>query len=345
MTIRISTENDKVRWDEYVMKSESSSLYHLYKWKKIIESCFGHQSFYILSENSDGVINGILPLINLKSFLFGNYFVSVPFFNYGGICAESSEVSDKLFNKAREIAIEEGAKHIELRHTANIFDDHLPVKTTKISMWLDIPGNSEELWNTMPSKLRSQIRRPQKEKMFAKWGKTDELENFYNVFSLNMRDLGTPVYSKCFFKTILDEIPDSSWICTIFTEDEKPVASGFFLGFKKRLEIPWASSLKKFNHYSPNMLLYWEALKFASDNEFNVFDFGRSTYGEGTYKFKKQWGAKPVQLYWHYWLSDGDTLPELNPKNAKYEMAIKIWRKLPVALTKVIGPEIIKYLP
>jgi hypothetical protein len=117
------------------------------------------------------------------------------------------------------------------------------------------------------------------------------------------------------------------------------------LSHKDRLEIPWASSLREHNFCSPNMLLYWSALEFACDRGDRVFDFGRSTPGEGTYRFKEQWGAKPVPLYWHYWLRDGGALPELNPGNPKYRIAINLWKRLPVGLTRLIGPPIVKNLP
>ena len=159
-----------------------------------------------------------------------------------------------------------------------------------------------------------------------------------------MQHLGTPVYSKLFFKNILEEFPELTRICTVYNEKE-PIASGFLIVFKDRLEIPWASSLKKYNCYSPNMLLYWTALKLACDEGYQVFDFGRSTSGEGTYRFKEQWGAKAYPTYWYYWMRNGGPLPELNPRNPKYRMAIRLWKALPVALTRLIGPAIVKNLP
>jgi hypothetical protein len=124
-----------------------------------------------------------------------------------------------------------------------------------------------------------------------------------------------------------------------------PVASGFLIGFKETLEIPWASSLREYNAQSPNMLLYWTALRFACERGFKTFDFGRSTPGGGTYRFKEQWGAKPVPLYWYYWMRNGGALPELNPNNPKYRSAIALWKHLPVGLTKVLGPFIVRNLP
>jgi len=283
-------------------------------------------------------------MVHTKSLLFGNYMVSLPYVNYGGICSDHQEIRDQLLKEAIDIARRENVDHIELRQPHPMGND-LPVKTTKVCMELKLPPKVEELWNGFSSKLRSQIRRPSKAGMVANIGREEELDSFYSVFSVNMRDLGTPVYGKAFFKNILKELPKTTWVCTVTTQEGQPVASSFLLGFKNRLEIPWASSLRNFSPLSPNMLLYWCSLQFACEKKYEIFDFGRSTPGEGTWKFKEQWGAKPIQLYWYYWLKKGRTIPELNPKNPKYRASIRIWKRLPVGLTKMIGPAIVKNLP
>lgn len=342
--MRVLTEGDARRWDDFVLRSASSSCYHQIAWRDVIERSFGHRTFYLLSEADSGAVDGVLPLIQLKSRMFGNFLVSLPYFNYGGVCAASEDARQKLLTEAKLLAIETNAEHIELRHTEHLYSD-LSVKTSKVAMRLTLPGDAGLLLKSFSAKLRSQIKRPQKESMVSKIGTADQLDNFYAVFSENMRDLGTPVYSKSFFRNILEAFPETTWICTIITKDGLPVASGFLVGFKDHLEIPWASSLRKYNSLSPNMLLYWSVLKFASESGYTVFDFGRSTPGEGTYRFKEQWGAKPVQLYWHYWLRVGRSLPELNPHNPKYQLAIRLWKKLPVPVTRILGPMIVRNLP
>lgn len=344
MTVKLYSSGDSERWDDYVLRTSGSSCYHLSGWKEIIEKSFGRRTYYLVSETNTGEINGILPLVNLKSALFGNFLVSLPYFNYGGICADNREAEEALLEHAIEIAKRCKADHIELRHTKN-YANGLPVKTAKVSMWLALPDSSEDLWRSFPSKLRSQVQRPKKAGMFVRLGKEEELDSFYSVFSVNMRDLGTPVYSKMFFRNILQEFPEVSWILTVYTKEGFPVASGFLVGFKNVLEIPWASSLRSHNRYSPNMLLYWNALQFGCEQHYETFDFGRSTPGEGTYQFKAQWGAKPVQLYWHYWLSKGGHIPELNPHNPRFRMALYVWQRLPLSVTNLIGPSIVKNLP
>jgi FemAB-related protein (PEP-CTERM system-associated) len=344
MNIRLFRKEDSERWNKYVMSSSDSVCYHLVGWKNVIEKSFGHKTYYLLSEDKGIGINGILPLVQMKSILFGNFMISLPYLNYGGVCADNYEVHKQLLKESVQIAKSEKVAHIELRHTHHI-DNGLKEKTAKVSMRLDLPQLSEDLWNSFRSKLKSQIKRPTKEGMSSRIGGNEELDNFYRVFSINMRDLGTPVYSKHFFRNILKEFPEETWICTVYTKEGIHVASGFLVGFNGCLEIIWASSLRSYNRFSPNMLLYWSVLKFACEKGYKVFDFGRSTPGEGTYRFKQQWGAKSVQLYWHYWMKNSDPLPELNPKNLKYQTAIKLWQRLPVSLTRLIGPMIVKDIP
>lgn len=332
------------RWDEYVRRQAKCSLYHRYAWRSVIERSFGHKTHYLLSVGPNGKCDGILPLVHLRSWAFGNFFVSLPFFNYGGVCADDRSVLDRLFAAAANLARQSGATHIEARASQRL-DLDLPVKTSKVTMRLELPSAPDSLWQMFPSKLRSQIKRPLKEGMAGKVGGIEELDAFYHVFSMNMRDLGTPVYSKGFFRNILTTFSDCARICTVYDCEQRPVSSGFLLGFKDTLEIPWASSLRAHQNHSPNMLMYWTVLQHACASGFRVFDFGRSSPGEGTYKFKAQWGAQPTQLYWYYWLAEKQSIPDLSPKNPKYSLAIKVWQRLPVALTRTLGPRIVRNLP
>lgn len=344
MKVRVFDESCRAQWDDYVNQSPAATCYHQLAWKGVVEKSFGHRTWYLLSENGKKRVTGILPLVQLRSALFGNFMVSLPYFNYGGICAGDDETRSGLIEEAVRISRDAGASHLELRHLMPLAGGH-PVKTSKVSMWLDLPRDPNDLWQSFPSKLRSQAQRPMREGMYAKAGREEMLDDFYVVFAANMRDLGTPVYPKEFFRTILRELPESTWICTVRTSGGEPAAAGFLVGFRDTLEIPWASSLRTHNRYSPNMLLYWSVLRLACEKGYRVFDFGRSTPQEGTYKFKEQWGAKPVQLYWHYWMKNNGSLPEMNPKNPKFRAAVEIWKRMPLSLTKLIGPSIVKSLP
>ena len=343
MTIKLAKDQDLIKIDNYINSSSGSNMYHDYRWGTVIGNSFGHKYYSLLSENPDGYIDGILPMVHMKSLSFGNFIVSMPFFNYGGVCAEDESIRNLLFDEAIRIAKDLKADHIEFREEIPIQND-FPGKTSKVSMRLDLPVSADALWKSFPSKLRSQIRVPQKAGMIAKIGKIEELESFYEVFSINMRYLGTPVYPKKFFENILEQFPKNTWICSVYMGN-KPVASGFLVGFKNRVEIPWASSLRQYNRQSPNMQLYWSCLQFACEQGYTIFDFGRSTKEESTYKFKKQWGAIPSPMRWSYWLRDGVEIPDMTPGNKKYHIAIEIWKKIPLSITKILGPRIVRNIP
>lgn len=342
MKVRLARPDDFQKIEEYVTNVSSSSLYHRVQWLDVVERSFGHTCYYLLSEKDEG-ITGVLPLVHLKSRIFGNMLVSMPYFNYGGVCAEEERIENNLIEKAIEIATTVGAGHLELRQERRL-NNGLAVKSSKVSMRLNLPENPEELWKSFPSKLRSQVKIPQKAGMVARVGGLEEIDSFYDVFSINMRALGTPVLPKTFFKNILEIFPGSTCICTVYLENN-PVASGFLAGFKGMLEIPWASSIRKYNRSSPNMLLYWTCLKFGCENGYRVFDFGRSTAGESTFRFKEQWGASPHPLYWHYWTRKDQPVPDISPHNPKYQLAINLWKKLPLPVTRCLGPLIVKNIP
>jgi FemAB-related protein (PEP-CTERM system-associated) len=336
-------QEDAMQWDEFVQSNLAATGYHLIGWKKILEKTFGQRTAYLLARNGKGEVRGILPLSLLSSRIFGTFAVSLPAVNYGGVVTDDEVVRRRLLEAAKDITMKSSAAHLELRQRHELPIDW-PCKQTKVAMLLQLPNCYDELWSKFPSKLRSQIRRAQKEGMTTKIGGVELIYEFYKVFSRNMRDLGTPVYSRRWFEEILKTFPESALICSVFLQNQ-PIAAGFLYGFRDRLEIPWASANRKYNRLAPNMLLYSTVLQYACEAGYRLFDFGRSTAGSATYRFKEQWGAQPVPLYWYYGLRSGLTLPEINPQNPKYRFAIDAWKRLPLAAANLIGPMISRSLP
>jgi len=302
---------------------------------------------------------GILPLVHLKHFLFGNSLVSIPFFDLGGILANNEETEKALLTEAIKLAQDLKVKNIELRHieplswlaqssklkaqSSNSSPVSYTTKSHKVRMLLDLPESSEILMKSFKAKLRSQIKKPIKEGLTSKIGSLELLEDFYKIFLINMRDLGSPVHSKKLMQNVLEEFPEKSKIIIVYKND-LPIACSLVVGFKDTLENPWASALREYSRLSPNMLLYWTMLEYACDNGFSYFDFGRSSPDEGTYKFKEQWGAKSTPLHWHYISFEGEQIDPENSEKSKFEEAIKYWKKLPVPVTKIIGPMIRRHI-
>ncbi len=328
-------------WDDYAYVKHAS-IYHDSRWPGLIKNVFGHNCHYSMA-TENGKIVGILPMVQLKSLLFGNFLVSLPCFNYGGVLSKDKSVSDAILARASILAGDLGASHVELRHRSNKSVE-LPYRDDKVSMYLPLPETEDALWSSFSSKLRAQIRRPEKEGASSKSGGAELLDEFYTVFARNMRDLGTPGYPKQLFSAICEQFPSRTRIFLVRLEGQ-PVAAGFTIGHRHALEIPSASSLREFNRYSPNMLLYWSILKYAVDKGYTRFDFGRTTKGSGPFRFKKQWGALPQELAWHYILKRGNELPKINPDNPKYRFAVNVWRRLPMPIANLLGPHVVKHLP
>lgn len=330
------------RWEGYVNQHPNATVYHSLAIRQVIETTFGHHYHALAAIDDQNQVQGVLPLVEMNSRLFGHFFISLPFFNYGGLLSDSPQAQLALLDQAKQLARSSGVSHIEFRHTSADQAD-LPGREEKVAMLRSLPKSSEALWEEIGTKVRAQIKKAQRQNTCVSVGRENLIDDFYRVFSRNMRDLGTPVYRKDLFSNMLKENEKANIVVVYL--NNKPVSAGFLLGWRNTLEIPWASTLREANRFDCNMLLYWEVLKFAVDQSYEIFDFGRSSKDASTFKFKKQWGAKPYPLYWHHWVPNGQDLPQVNPNNPKYRLLISVWKKLPVKLAEFIGPMVVKNIP
>ncbi len=375
--IKYAGNSDRTLWDGYVRKHVNASLFHMFGWRDVIRRTYGHATYYLMlmardagvdaapqctdaARNSGEGILGVLPLVHLKHAIFGNCLVSLPFFDGGGILADSREAEECLLAEVIRLGQKTGVGTIELRHErllqscedTNIgalchIDSRKPLqvatRSNKVRMLLNLPESSEMLVKSFKSKLRSQINRTLKAGFISRIGGLELLEDFYKVFLVNMRDLGSPVHSVKLMQHSLIAFSEHSRIVVVYRLTE-PVAAALVVGFGKVLRNPWASSLRKYASLGPNMLLYLRVLEYACDRGYQVFDFGRSSPGEGTYRFKEQWGAVPAPLFWHYISLDGKMPDPEGTGKARFEMATRYWQKLPLVVTKIIGPSIRKHI-
>ncbi len=339
--LSVAVEDNTKDWQEFVDSCEHATVYHDARWHALIQRNFAHLTYAIVCRSKGGTVEGVLPLTHMSSRIFGSFSISVPYFNYGGPLATSLAAEEKLMQFAAELSENVGCSHMEIRETS--LRENWPSSQKKVSMVLTLPDNDATLDNQLGSKLRAQVKRAGSHNMNTVTGSSELLNDFYEVYSRNMRDLGTPAYGKSFFADILTTFSKESFI-TVVRKEGKPMAAGFLIGFNDKLEIPWASSVRKHNHLGANMLLYRTILTEAIARGFEFFDFGRSTKDANTYRFKKQWGAQEYPLSWHYWTSNNE-LPEINPDNPKYKLVIAVWKRIPVIITRIIGPLIARNLP
>ena len=335
-------KEDAERWQRFLEGQTCASNYHRWGWKQVIEASFGWPTYYLMAEDK-GRVAGILPLVWQKSWLFGSFLTSLPFLNAGGVVAESALAEEALIAEAIALAQRLGAQHLELRHRR----DHqlnLPIKTNKVSVVRPVTPDGDALWSSLSTKVRTKVRRAEKYGLVAEFDGEPHLGGFYNVFAENMRDLGTPVYARNFFRQILRIFPYDSYLC-IVRHEGKAIAASFLTGFRDSVEAMWSCSLYSHAKMKPNMFMYWKIMEFAGRQGYKTFDFGRSSVGSGTHRFKMQWRSQEVRLYWVYWLPEGKNLPELNPENPRFRLAVRLWQRLPLFVTNLLGPRIVRCLP
>lgn len=344
MKIRLAVDGDKAVWDAFVSEREEATPYHRFAWREAVEKAYGHQGCYLMAEDDNRII-GVLPLVVMRFPMFYKKVVSIPFCDLGGALAIREDVAQHLYDEAIVIAKRMGAGSLEFRcrvENAALQRSGLlyEVRTDKASMILPLPGSASVLWGGFKSKLRSQVRKAEKNNLFFIWGEKKDRADFYSVFSKNMRELGSPVHAKGWIDTVLDSFGPQARMGLVYY-DKVAVGAGIILCQGRKVSIPWASTLREFNNFSPNMLLYWNFLQFAADAGYMVFDFGRSTRGEGTYKFKAQWGAEPQTLYWydlHMSRCHAKKKSRVaRPGESKQRLAA-IWSMLPLPLANFFGP-------
>lgn len=337
--IHVCSEEDRERWDQFVISHAESTNYHRWAWKYVFQEVFGWPAIYLLAEEG-GAVRGILPLIWQKC-LLRSYLSSMPHLKGGGIVADEPEIERLLLTSAIEAVRRTNAEYLELRHLTQ-HDLPLVPRQDKVGAVLRIEANSEERLRGLEKKTRNLVRKSLTFGMTAEFGGSALLTEFYEVYRCNMHDLGSPSYSRHFFSQILSDFSAETRICVVRLGGET-VAAAFLLGFRGTLEVAWASSYRKFLGLKPNMFLYWNILTFAAEQGYEFLDFGRSSRGSGTYEFKLQWGAVPNQLYWGYWLNGRASLPLARPVGM--QVTSRMWRRLPVALTNVLGPKLVGHIP
>ncbi len=330
-------------WGAYVARGSAAPLSRHPGWLHVLRRGLGHTPYCLEASDVAGV-RGLLPLALVKSLIFGRFLVGLPYLNYGGVLADDDFIARRLIDRAVRLADELDVRYLELRHEQPVEHPTLTEQlTSKVHMRLPLPDTPGKLWSRLSAKVRNLVRKGQKGGLTVQWGGADLLDAFCDVFSHNMRDLGTPSYGRKLFEEILRQFPLQTELCVVWAGSEA-AAGALLLHGQGVTEVPSASALRRFNHTSANMLMYWHLLERTVLRRQGLFDFGRSTVDGNTYRFKKQWGATPFPATWQYHTRLGQGA-EMRPNHPRYQRMIRIWQRLPLGLTRLIGPAIVRGIP
>ena len=339
LNIKVLTDADTKRWDQFVEQSPDATFFHRAGWREVLEKAFNHSGHFLFAENG-GEIVGILPLAEVKSWLFGHSLVSTPFCVYGGVVAADEGVQKALVAKACQLADELSVDYLELRNRKR-FDESWPCKTLYYTFRKPVSSDQEENLKGIPRKQRAVVRKAIQLELESSFD--EHVDRFYTAYSTSVRNLGTPVFSKKYFRVLRQVFATESDILTI-TKDNALVASVMSFYFKDEVLPYYGGGTAAARNLKGNDYMYWRLMCHATERGVRLLDYGRSKEGTGSFSFKKNWGFTPEPLYYEYYLVNATEIPELNPLNPKYQLMINCWKKLPLWLSQRIGPLVSKYL-
>jgi FemAB-related protein (PEP-CTERM system-associated) len=330
---------DLACWDEFVARSPEATFFHRAGWKTVIEQAFRHRTYYLYAE-SDGRIEGILPLAEVKSLLFGHSLTSLPFCVYGGIVARTERARRALDDAARGLAERLAVNHLEYRCRHSQHPDRLHTDLY-VTFRKEIDPDEERNMLAIPRKQRAMVRRGIKAGLKSE---IDEgVDRFFEAYSGSVHRLGTPVFSRRYFRILKEVFGPDCEVLTV-TQNGRLIASVLSFYFRNEVLPYYGGGTAAARDTAGNDFMYWELMRRACARGIRMFDYGRSKRGTGSFDFKKNWGFEPQPLHYEYLLVRGKRVPEHNPLNPKYRLFIKLWQRMPLSLTNFIGPYIVKSL-
>jgi len=328
------------RWDAFVLECPEATFFHRAGWQEIVSGVFRHPTYFLYAER-DGVIEGVLPLAHVKSLLFGNALVSLPFAVYGGVAASTLAAVDALEAEAQSIARTLGVEHLELRNFNQRHADW-PTQDLYVCFRKDIDPDVDANMQAIPRKQRAMVRKGIKNGLRSEID--PNVDRFFQLYADNVLRHGTPAMPKRYFQRLLEVFGPDCDVLTVVNPQGHPISSVLSFYYRDEILPYYAGDDVAARDLAGNDFKYWELMRRACERGLKVFDYGRSKQGTGSYSFKKNWGFDPKPLYYEYCLYRRDSIPQNNPSNAKYKLFIEAWRRLPVGVANWLGPFIVRNL-
>lgn len=333
ITVRTLTPENRDQWDAYVKSCPAATFFHLSGWQEVIEKAFGHKTHFLYAERN-GRIAGVLPLGHIRSRLFGNALISTPFCVYGGIATEDAAVIPELEAAACALADSLKVDYLEMRNREVRHADW-PGKDLYVTFRKSIDPDPEQNLLAIPRKQRAMVRKGIKAGLSGEFDST--IDRFYDAYSQSVCALGTPVFPKRYFELLQHVFRESCDILTV-THDDKLVSSVMNFYFRDEVLPYYGGGTPLARSVKGNDFMYWELMRHSCERGLKVFDYGRSKQGTGSWSFKKNWGFEPTPLYYEYYLVKAEGVPDISPMNPRYRLFINTWKRLPLPLTRIIGP-------
>ena len=335
-----SDEGNARRWDEFVFACPEASFFHRSAWQSILRDVFRHPTYFLYAEQA-GEIQGVLPMAHVKSLLFGNALIAMPFAVYGGIAANNQDAAQALEDEAQRLAKTLDVEHLEFRNVAPRHSDW-PTQDLYVTFRKEILPDVEANMLAIPRKQRAMVRKGIKNDLVSTVDRN--ADRFFKLFADNVHRHGTPAMPKRYFDTLLKVFGNDCEVLTVTAPDGQLLSSVLSFYFRDEVLPYYAGDDESARHLAANDFKYWELMRRSCERGIKLFDYGRSKTGTGPYAFKKNWGFEPQPLHYEYCLYKRDGIPQNNPNNTKYKLFIEAWRRMPIGLANWLGPHIVRNL-
>lgn len=338
LLIRELQPQHEAAWDRFIDAAPEGTFFHRAGWRDVIEGGFRQRAHYLFAEQ-DGAITGVLPLVHMRSRLFGNRLISAPFCVYGGPLASDAASAQRLIEAAIDRMDRLGARVVELRTQTPKVDGWAVRSDLYATFRKPITADPEKNLKAIPRKQRAVVRKGLENGLETRINQ--DADRFHRLYAESVRNLGTPVFSRRYLRLLIERFRSCSEILTV-QDQGKPIAGVLSFFFRDEVLPYYGANTPAARHRAASDYMYWEVMRRAAAQGARLFDFGRSKYGTGSFAFKKNWGFVPEPLSYQYWTRPGETVPEVNPLNPKYELMIRVWKRLPLPIANLIGPGIVR---
>ena len=343
VTVRELLPGEDAKWDAYVRDHPGGTFFHLSGWRKVVEDCFKHEVFYLVAETR-GEWLGVLPLFRVKSPFTGNNLISVPYGVYGGPLASNQGATKALLNEAQSQGRSQGVDYVELRAMDEV-EAGVPASDLYVTFRQDLPVDPDEILPAVPKKARAEIRRA-RDKFSLRCEVSEDLQGFYRLFVGNKQRLGSPSLPYRWFRALREEFGSRFVLHMVYEPDDTPIAGVVSFVMNDVVYAYYSGSIHSRNKTGANNFIYFSIMRWAAEQGFKVFDFGRSRQGSGPAAFKKNMGFTPLPLHYQYWMiSETAQMPDFNPGNPKLALPRRIWSHLPPLVARGLSGPLSRYLP
>ncbi len=331
-------EIDPIKWNELVSAHPNATPYHLYEWGEICRAV-GNEPIYL----KDG---GVLPLVFIKSLIFGNRLVSMPLADHGGPLSEE-RYTMQLLGESIKSAESKGVDYIELRDISqnqkSLYESAgFKCRQNYITFELDLNKTNTELLSVMRKNLRTEIHKLEREQelQFVELKSVNEIEDFYKLYLETMKRHGSPQLSIKFFYKMKELLELLGAVKVFFAVYEgKKVAAFVVISFNKKI-YHWSSVVDNdYRILDPQTFLMWELISWARSYGYTILDLGRTRRGGNIYFAKSAWGASERDLVDAFYFFGREHKPA-DPEDKFYKLASRVWRVLPFFVTNFLGPKI-----